>query len=191
MKLRISGVVRGTEVNGPGRRNMVHVQGCSLQCPGCFNPHTWDSGKGESIPTEELAASLLSDQPDGITISGGEPMEQPEALYELLWWLRDKDPSCSILLYTGFTRSRLERSVWWERIRSKLDVVVAGPYMRDRPSRANPLISSANQELMLLGRHTLRELASDANVEVLVEPDGTITMTGFPTHELIRDMEAT
>ena len=189
--IRIEGIVRGTEVNGPGRRNMLHVQGCSLRCPGCFNPHTWDPSKGRTIPMEELVPELLLDDPDGVTISGGEPMEQPQAVYELLKRIRDIRPDCSTLMYTGYTRQRLDRSVWWSPLKEVLDVVVAGPYRQDLPVQDGGLVSSSNQELILLGRHTIREVLPPYRVEMIIQPDGTIIMTGFPTRELIRDMEAT
>lgn len=189
--IKIQGITRGTEVNGPGRRNMVHVQGCMIQCPGCFNPHTWDHfAKSEAWSPGRLADLLLHDQPDGVTISGGEPMEQAQAVLELLRCLRGRQPDLSTLMYTGFTRARLERSVWWAPIRECLDVVVAGPYRQDLRLQDGGLISSSNQELMLLGRHAASELVPTHQVEVLVDPDGTITLTGFPSQQLIRNMEA-
>jgi anaerobic ribonucleoside-triphosphate reductase activating protein len=189
--IKTQGITWGTEVNGPGRRNMVHVQGCTIQCPGCFNPHTWDhAAYSEAWSHDRLADLLLRDRPGGVTISGGEPMEQAEAVQELLRCLRERNPTLSTLMYTGFTRARLERSDQWALMRPHLDVVVAGPYRRDLHVKGGGLVSSSNQELMLMGRHTAAELVPAHQVEVLVEPDGTIILTGFPSQQLIRKMEA-
>jgi len=34
-------------VNGPGKRAVVWVQGCTLGCPGCFNPQTHSVAAGK------------------------------------------------------------------------------------------------------------------------------------------------
>ena len=190
MQIRIHGVTRGTEVNGPGKRNIVHLQGCSIGCPGCFNRPTWDHGGGGLRDVEELARELLEDQPDGVSISGGEPMEQAENLLHLLANIRHIDPNISTLMYTGFTRQRLERSVWWRPLKELLDVVVAGPYRQDLPAQSGGLVSSTNQELLLLSRHTIRELMPAHQVEMVINTDGTIIMMGFPSQQLISSMEA-
>lgn len=188
--LRIAGIVKGTEVNGPGRRNMLHLQGCSIRCPGCFNPQTWDQELGESWSVDRLVQELVEDGPDGITISGGEPMEQAQELIELLRSLRNLRPKCSILMYTGYTAQQLDRKVWWGCVKELVDVVVSGPYMRDRHVTGQGLISSSNQQILLLGRHTIREIWPIAQVEAIIQEDGTILLTGFPTQHLIQSMEA-
>lgn len=190
MEVRINGLTRGTQVNGPGVRNMVHLQGCSIHCAGCFNQHTWSHTGGQLREVEGLARDLLADHPDGVTISGGEPMEQPEGLLHLLRALRAQRPDLSTLLYSGLTPQQLERHPMWPSIRPLLSVAVVGPYVRAQAQQEG-LRSSRNQQVMLLdGRHRLDELVQAGQLELLIDQDGSVLITGFPPERFIQQMEA-
>ena len=93
MHIRIHKILTGSSANGPGIRNAVWFQGCTLNCPGCFNPQTHDPEDGKLITSDDLCSQLLSpDTPcGGITISGGEPFQQPEGLLALLKELRKRN----------------------------------------------------------------------------------------------------
>ncbi len=70
---------------GPGQRVGVWFQGCSIRCPGCVSMDTWAVGKGMTTVAEVLdALAPAVSLADGLTVSGGEPFEQPEALATLL-----------------------------------------------------------------------------------------------------------
>ena len=73
-KLRISGIVEDSIVDGPGLRLCVFVQGCPHHCPGCHNPQTHDFNAGREVDLRDIFRKykenpLLS----GVTFSGGEP----------------------------------------------------------------------------------------------------------------------
>lgn len=75
-------------VDGPGIRFVVFLQGCPLRCLYCHNPDTWDpkqTGKYVLSP-EELLKEVLRYKSfiakGGVTVTGGEPLLQPEFLYE-------------------------------------------------------------------------------------------------------------
>jgi len=98
---------------GPGRRLGVWLQGCSIRCPGCISVDTWDEGSG-MIDAEELlrAVDLHAREADGLTVSGGEPFEQPAALASLLTrWRASSDGST--LVFTG--REFTDIAPWLER----------------------------------------------------------------------------
>jgi anaerobic ribonucleoside-triphosphate reductase activating protein len=78
---------------GPGKRIGIWLQGCSIRCPGCISADTWSATEGLTT-TEAVIEALLPWLPDaeGITISGGEPFDQPEALQILLRELRCLSP---------------------------------------------------------------------------------------------------
>ena len=64
---------------GPGRRLGVWVQGCPLACPGCIARDTWDPAGGHEVAVADLTAvwqAAVDDGADGLTVSGGEPLEQ-------------------------------------------------------------------------------------------------------------------
>src|SRR6185369_5076232 len=70
---------------GPGRRVGVWFQGCSIRCEGCISADTWGAGRGQTTVDEVFSAILpWLTQADGITISGGEPFDQADALVALL-----------------------------------------------------------------------------------------------------------
>lgn len=74
-------------VDGPGIRFVVFMQGCPLRCAYCHNPDTWE-GQGKEYSAEQVFNKILRYKPyfkngGGVTVSGGEPLMQPEFLAEL------------------------------------------------------------------------------------------------------------
>lgn len=182
-------VTHDTRVNGPGRRAMVHLQGCTLGCPGCFNPETHTTDLGDLRGIASLVAELLAHEPEGITVSGGEPFQQPHALARLLAALRAAGVD-SVLIFTGFSLTELEAMPEAQRALAHTDVLVAGRYQVKEPIEGHPLLSSANQRLHLLtGRHHATEVALTDQVEITIRPNGDVTMTGFPTPALRRALK--
>ena len=105
-----SGNASGRDWNGPGRRAVLWVQGCSLACPGCFNPETHAIEGGQSIAVAEFF-DLIDSQAgeiEGLTVSGGEPLQQLEALTQLLRLVREHT-ELSVLLFTGLRLEEILR----------------------------------------------------------------------------------
>jgi len=100
MKIVLNSIdYRGSVVDGPGIRTVLFVQGCELRCRGCHNFSTWDIHKGKTVDTKDLIAELNTKALNKkLTISGGEPLLQYQAVHELVRGLVDFD----IALYTGF-----------------------------------------------------------------------------------------
>ena len=99
--LRVHKIIADSEVEGPGHRFVIWVQGCSLQCEGCFERNLWDASKGSAIDVKDITALIAETTTiEGITVLGGEPFEQPEALAELLssTYLTDKNT----IVFTGY-----------------------------------------------------------------------------------------
>jgi pyruvate-formate lyase-activating enzyme len=96
--MNIHSVLYGS-ANGPGLRTVVWTQGCTLKCPGRTNPRTHPHGIGRNVQPDELARELfLAIRPgtEGITFSGGEPMQQAASLYELICAIKARWPDYSI-----------------------------------------------------------------------------------------------
>ena len=82
MEIRLAGLEPESIVDGPGYRFTVFVQGCPHNCPGCHNPQTPDFGGGHIAQTDDVIAHQGQNPlVRGLTLSGGEPMMQPEPLY--------------------------------------------------------------------------------------------------------------
>lgn len=149
MNIRVAKTVNNSEVDGPGLRTVVFLAGCPIHCPGCQNQDLWDPAAGEDLDTMLLAAMLTSPGLP-ITISGGEPFAQPEALYWLIRWIRLNSPKRHIVVYTGYTLNQLYDMVDFNvaGILAKIDVLVDGPYDRTQDSETMQYRGSANQRVI-------------------------------------------
>lgn len=178
MKLRLHAWEPASRANGPGLRAVVWLQGCTLACPGCFNPGAQDARGGFESDVESLALELLSHpELEGVSISGGEPFQQPEALAQLLARLRPA--GLSTLVFTGYTSEALRTRPHGPRILSLVDVLVAGPYRRELHLGAG-LLGSSNQRLHLLTpRYRPADFAALPPCEVILHRDGSVTISGF------------
>jgi anaerobic ribonucleoside-triphosphate reductase activating protein len=130
---------------------------------------------------------------DGLTISGGEPMEQAGAVLALLQALRLRVPEISIGMFSGYTERELARGAFlsrdahppsyqaelWRAIRQHLDFAVLGRFNGHRPSN-QPLVSSQNQKLLQISdRHSPSDF-SPLSVEFTIDSQGITQITGFP-----------
>lgn len=124
-------------VDGPGVRTVVFFQGCDLRCKGCQNPSTWDIKGGERICVKDLVKLLKKESFNKkVTISGGEPLLQKEALIELVNMLDEFD----IALYTGHQKKDVPQEVL-----SKIKYLKAGPFVEELKITTIPFVGSRNQ----------------------------------------------
>jgi len=180
MKLRIYAFVPFSRANGPGVRAVVWVQGCSLGCPGCFNPETHPFSGGEIVSVDELFYRILAlgDAIEGITVSGGEPLQQRRPLLALLRRVRE-ETYLSVLVFTGYTWDEVQRMPDAEALLACIDVLIAGRYDQTQ-HLARDLRGSANKTVhFLTDRYTMSDLAAVPVVEVIIASDGEITVTGI------------
>ncbi len=76
-------------VDGPGIRTIAFLSGCPLRCLFCHNPDMWKTEKEDAITVDELVQKLKRYKPyygdtGGVTFCGGEPLNQPEFLYDMM-----------------------------------------------------------------------------------------------------------
>lgn len=124
---------------GPGRRAGIWLQGCTIGCAGCVSRDTWTSGPEHEMSVASVMAwleALGHDEVEGITISGGEPFEQPRALAELLdhiiEWRANAVRAIDVLVFSGYSMKRLR--VDHGNLLSRIDAVVAGPFVESMPT---------------------------------------------------------
>ena len=159
-RLQLHAVEPFSRANGPGMRAVIWFQGCTLACPGCFNPDTHDPRGGTDVDTQDLVAEILAlgRQIEGVSISGGEPFQQPAALRDLLLGLADSH--LSRLVFSGYRLPEIERLPLGPAILGQIDVLIAGRYVASRHV-AQCLLGSTNQQIHLLtDRYKLSELDS-------------------------------
>lgn len=178
--LRLHQLLPSSRANGPGVRAVLWVQGCALGCPGCFNQETHPFVGGQRVSVDALFQRLTALTPsiEGITISGGEPLQQRRALLALLQQVRRRTP-LSVLLFTGYTWEEVKRMPDAEVLLACMDVGIAGRY--DASQRlARDLRGSANKTVYFLtDRYTLADLQSVPLAEVIITQEGEAVMSGI------------
>ena len=148
--IRLAGAVNDSIVDGPGIRLAIFVQGCSHHCKGCQNPETWDPAGGYVKTVDEVAKACKANPLlDGITLSGGEPMEQPAPLIELVDIAHEA--GLNVWCYTGYTFEQLlddKPSAEAHELLHHVDVLVDGPYVEAQRSLELKWRGSANQRII-------------------------------------------
>lgn len=135
--------------NGKGCRVVLWVQGCSHHCKNCHNPETWDFCQGREF-TEEYKNKLIEliNLPyiKGLTLSGGDPLDSCEDVYNLLVEVRDKCKGKDIWLYTGYTIDEIKSSDK-SKVLSLINVLVDGLYKEELRNISLSFRGSSNQTI--------------------------------------------
>ena len=161
--------LRATLQNGPGYRICIWVQGCVHRCTSdCLNPHFLDPSGGFSFLVSEAAdairecSSVAITNVSGITVLGGEPFEQPEALAELLQSLRVS--GLNTMVYSGHTYENLlqQDNPGITSLLDETDVLVDGPFLPNLYEDALAWRGSRNQQIHCLSSEYDQERLNDA-----------------------------
>lgn len=203
--LRVNRLHFPVTVLGPGRRVGVWFQGCSLGCAGCLSRDTWDAAGGRPSTVDSVVEAVIAlvDRGglDGVTVSGGEPFEQPGALLELVRRLRVElaplapRDGIDVLCYSGLRESDLRRR--FPHVLAELDLLVPEPYVA-RSAPGGRWRGSDNQQLVTLsdlGRSRLAaapaDLAEPSRPELQVAVDDhDVWIVGIPRPGDLARLEA-
>jgi anaerobic ribonucleoside-triphosphate reductase activating protein len=191
-------LIPASRANGPRLRAGVFFQSCKLGCVGCWNPRTHHF-HGPEVTVDAVAQEVLRSchehALEGVTFSGGEPMQQADSLLGLMHGLLRQAPDPSFGLFSGFTEHELAQGqywIWgdgsseqrrkrlWQEIRGCLDFAILGRFNQAQPSSL-PLRTSRNQVLRLFSdRHSPADFTEELT-EVSIHEGGRVEVTGFPT----------
>lgn len=140
MFMRINSIrYNNSVVDGPGIRTVLFMQGCDLHCKGCQNKSTWNINKGKEIDIDDLVNELNKKVFNKkITISGGEPLMQKEALIELVNKLSDL--GFDIALYTGHQKEDVPIILI-----KKIKYLKTGNFIQKLKTTIKPFVGSENQ----------------------------------------------
>ncbi|CAN5726384.1 4Fe-4S single cluster domain-containing protein [soil metagenome] len=178
MNIRIHAFESRSRANGPGARFVVWFQGCTLGCPGCFNPST-HAGGGREVSIAELAEQLKAAREsgvEGISLSGGEPLQQPLVAAALLAEARAL--GMSTLAFSGYTIEEIQCLDGGRDVLAQLDVLIDGRYVAGE-RLAEGLRGSENQRIHLLTpRYTQADIEGTPVAEIRITPTGEIVLTG-------------
>lgn len=158
--IRIAGIENDSITDGEGLRIVFFFQGCDKNCDGCQNPDLLPVHKGKEVSLDYLKKKI-DDNPiiDGVTFSGGEPLIQAKELLPLADYVNEK--GLSLWIYTGdvfedIIEKKIDDSDVKIELLKKADVIVDGPYEKDKRDLTLLFRGSTNQRL-LKGKESVEE----------------------------------
>jgi len=180
--------VASTKVLGPYNRYAIWVQGCLKRCPGCLSKDSQPLNEGYEVDTMELAESIMENQGiEWITISGGEPFLQSEALVDLIGRVRPRR-DIGVIAYTGNNFEEIENN----ELTRLCDIVIDGAYMESMNDGLS-LRGSSNQNVRLITGRYENEVKAIYGVQgrkiELHVMKGRATMVGIPDKDSLRVFE--
>ena len=175
-------VVENEHLYGPGKRLLLFTQGCSLRCKGCTNRHLWEFGKGIDVTIEEILNQC--NDLDGITLHGGEPLDQANVLFELIKKLKQQGKT--VILFTGYIfkeLNKVQKQAWLSS-----DIVISGRYEEQNRNIYLQFRGSTNQKIFThKGKYKDYRIKDGKTVAILsFNEQGEMQSRGFRTSELER-----
>ena len=179
MLINLHSTIKSSRVNGPGDRFVIWTQGCRKMCKNCYNPETWSHYRNNLIDIDLLVEEIKNSSTTGVTISGGDPFEQPEELFYLLEEIKQLDLSDGVIVFSGYTIDEIRVREELRKSLDYIDVLIDGLYI-DEKRITNGLAGSSNQEFHFLTDKISRDSINiDQEVEIHSLGD-LIQITGFP-----------
>jgi len=179
--LRLAAQVARTRVEGPYLRTAVWVAGCTLGCPGCCNPEMFDPTGGSTVDPEGLVTAMGPDI-EGLTILGGEPLEQLDGVTGLAAAAQAR--GLGVIISTGYTEADARARPGFSGLWPHVDTLIAGPFVASQrePAGGRSMVGSSNQRL-LHRSHRYRDPAlwlGPRGAEVVLDGRGGATVVGDP-----------
>lgn len=153
LPLRVINIYRETIVDGEGLRYSIYFSGCGHRCKGCQNPETWEYNQGTVLdaPFQERIFEEINSNPllSGVTLSGGDPLYNPEALLFFLKALKRRT-GANVWCYTGFVYEKLLKDEPRKKCLKYIDVLVDGPFIEAKRDVNLAFRGSSNQRIIRL-----------------------------------------
>lgn len=184
IRIRLHRVYYPVTTLGPGRRLGIWVQGCTRGCRNCLSPEMQPLTR-ETVPVEEILKQIPPDlQPDGLTISGGEPFDQPKAVDVVVRWFLQHHTD-DVLVYTGYTLEELRarRDPDTAALLSHIAALADGPY-REEQNFGTGQMGSANQRLYIWRyAERYRNFTTMPRTLQAVQEENRVLFIGIPPKE--------
>ena len=169
--INVHRIIEKSRVNGPGIRSVVWTQGCSLHCEGCFNKELQSFNMLNEIDVNELAENLAKIDNDGLTLSGGEPLDQKEAVNELI---RRYKKLCdkTVFLFTGYNYNEIKIDKEKKCVLLSSDAALCGRYQKG-------VLWCGKELIIVSGRISADEIKASEQIEVIMNGE-VADVTGYP-----------
>ena len=150
LKIRINSILPKTNVEGPGTRFCIWVQGCSIHCVGCANSALWDKNGGKEYSVSEIVGMINRNRQEieGVTFLGGEPLEQIKPVTEIAKHVQQM--GLSVLVFTGYDYDNLKSNPDFCELEKYVDILIDGKYEKDKRDFSRPWVGSSNQNYYFL-----------------------------------------
>lgn len=181
--MRVNRIILKTKAEGPGVRACIWVQGCEHRCKGCYAKHLWNRDEGRLMRAEEIIDALdnVIDEIDGITLLGGEPMDQASELWKVARYIKEHEKN--VICFTGYTYEQLleAKKPGVEKLLEYTDILADGPYIEELRSFDRPLLGSSNQRFIFITNNIdKKEIENYKNsFELRVSSMGVIQINGM------------
>lgn len=183
--LNINTILPQSSIYGLGERFVIWTQGCSIHCKGCWNQDTWSFKPKSLWRVEDLLKEILQHKEsiEGVTILGGEPLDQYEAVLHLVQKL--KQEQMTIMLYTGYEYQEIFEKRFYP-ILDFVDILIPGRYVQEERDIALRWRGSKNQKVLFLSEHYKNYPFQEQNgVEIFIQEDGSLSIFGYPDDKLL------
>lgn len=171
-----------SEIYGPGVRSVFWTQGCNLGCKGCWNTKYWSKRGGIEVKISHLLEELDSIEGiEGITLLGGEPLQQAHASLQLIKGCKEK--GLTVFLYTGYEPSEFDSTM--QQCFDLSDIAVTGRFVQEQRDTSLQWRGSRNQQVHFISdAYDESMLSEQTEVECHILPNGQIRMVGYAEPEL-------
>ena len=176
-----------SEIYGPGLRAVFWTQGCNLACKGCWNTQYWSKKGGDITQVSTLLEELDSiDGIEGITLLGGEPLQQSEASLELIQGCKEK--GLTVFLYTGYDPSEFDLTM--QQCFDLSDIAVTGRFVQELRDTTLRWRGSQNQQVHFISNaYEESVLQEQTEVECHILPNGEVRMVGYAEKGILSIIE--
>jgi anaerobic ribonucleoside-triphosphate reductase activating protein len=184
--MNIAHIEEHSFIYGPNCRFVIWVQGCSIRCKGCWNTEMWDFEDKTTLSIQDLLRKIENEKDtiDGITLLGGEPLDQFNEVAELL--VECRKLGLSNMLFTGYEMTEIAKKQMTS-ILDNLDIIITGRYDKTKRTMNHQWIGSTNQEIQFLtDRYADYSIENNNYTEITINADGSSTILGFPERSFLK-----
>lgn len=175
-------IIENEHLYGPGKRLLIFLQGCSLHCKGCVNKHLWDFKCEKMLSKEDILRICEIEKVDGITLHGGEPLDQAKDLLEVVKTLKEK--KYTVILFTGYNKKEIKSyalAVW-----KLADIVISGRFIFSKQNFYLQFRGSTNQRVIThKGKYKNYKVKDGKTVSILsIDRSGNLNIKGFYSNDI-------
>ena len=177
-------IIENEMLYGPGKRLVLTYQGCSLHCYGCINKHLWPFNARNMINIQTILNIIKNNKLDGVTLYGGEPLDQAHNTLVLVNTIKIIDKT--VILFTGYDFKELnnvQKKIW-----DASDIVISGRFILAQKKLNLQFRGSTNQKIYLhKGKYKNYKIKDGVCSTVFtIHSNGEIIINGFLTNDIIK-----